>query len=313
MAFGVCTKCFFCAVFGLYSSKTENFAKTFDIVTTHNDELCYVKHAPPPPGPRGHSVPGPAAAAALQPLPLGRRRGLPLGGCHPHPATPLAGGPAGVAVARGLRLGLGQVGKGVGLDAEPAEVSWAQLALDYEAFAGRALPASPEHRLRGTRLPLGERAQIVRKAARVVERHLLAGTLLCGAHVGRCRCLLPLEGRVCAGLSARPFFAARHEVTLQLMRPATHCRDAGVRRLRAPARMRSPLGDRFLVDYNILRTKQNTIQAYCGSSLLYHTPQRRYDAIDTHVVQWVGGRASCHSGRAGGLPKANFTKTIWNK
>ena len=31
----------------------------------------------------------------------------------------------------------------------PAEVSWAELALDYEAFVGRALPASPDHRLRG--------------------------------------------------------------------------------------------------------------------------------------------------------------------
>ena len=66
----------------------------------------------------------------------------------------------------------------------PAEVSWAELALDYEAFAGRALPASPDHRLRGTRLPLGE-----------------------------------------------------------------HCRDSWVRCLRAPARMRPPLGDRFLMDY----------------------------------------------------------------
>ena len=37
----------------------------------------------------------------------------------------------------------------------PAEVSWAELDLDYEAFVRRAHPASPDHRLRGTRLPLG--------------------------------------------------------------------------------------------------------------------------------------------------------------
>ena len=53
---------------------------------------------------------------------------------------------------------------------------------------------------------------------------------------------------MCAGPSARPFFAARHEVMLPLMRLATHCRDLSVRRLRAPSRMRSPLGDFFLVD-----------------------------------------------------------------
>ena len=39
----------------------------------------------------------------------------------------------------------------------PSDVSWAELALDYEAFIGWALPASPHHKLRETRLPLGER------------------------------------------------------------------------------------------------------------------------------------------------------------
>ena len=114
---------------------------------------------------------------------------------------------------------------------------------------GRALPASPDHRLRGTRLPLGDRARVLRKAVGLAERHLAAGTLLSGAPLGRCRSLLPLGGPVCAGLSVRPFFAARHEVMLQLMRLAAHCRDSWIRRLRAPARMRPPLGDRFLMDY----------------------------------------------------------------
>ena len=71
------------------------------------------------------------------------------------------------------------------------------MALDYEAFVGRALPASPDHRLRGTRLPLGGRAQVLRKAVGLAERHLAAGSLLGGAPLGRCRSLLPLGG-VCA-------------------------------------------------------------------------------------------------------------------
>ena len=42
MAFGVCTNCLFST---LYRSKMEIFAKHFfDIVTTYNDEICYVKH-----------------------------------------------------------------------------------------------------------------------------------------------------------------------------------------------------------------------------------------------------------------------------
>ena len=42
MAFGVCTNKQFST---LYRSKMENFCKLFfDIVTTYNDEICYVKH-----------------------------------------------------------------------------------------------------------------------------------------------------------------------------------------------------------------------------------------------------------------------------
>ena len=131
----------------------------------------------------------------------------------------------------------------------PAEVSWAELALDYEAFVGRALPASPDHRLRGTRLPLGERVQVVRNAVGRAERHLAAGALLGGAPPGRCRSLPPLGGRVCAALSARPYFAARHEVMLQLMGLAALCCDSWARCMRAPARMPPQHNDCFLMDY----------------------------------------------------------------
>ena len=86
--------------------------------------------------------------------------------------------------------------------AGPAELSRAELALDYEASAGQALPASPDHQLRGIRLPLGERAQILRKAAGLVERHLVVGTMLCGAPLARCRSLLPWEA-ACV-LACRP-------------------------------------------------------------------------------------------------------------
>ena len=83
----------------------------------------------------------------------------------------------------------------------------------------------------------------------LAERHLAAGTLLSGAPLGLCHSLLPLGGCVCVGLSARLYFAAGHEVMLQLMRLVAHCRDSWVRRLWAPARMRPPLSDRFLMDY----------------------------------------------------------------
>ena len=58
-------------------------------------------------------------------------------------------------------------------------------------------------------------------------------------------CLGALRG----GHSLKVARRARAGQTFPLMRLATHCRDSWVRRLRAPARMRPPLGDRFLMDY----------------------------------------------------------------
>ena len=62
----------------------------------------------------------------------------------------------------------------------PGDVTWAELALDCETFLGRPLPASPHHQLRGMRLPLGERPQVLRQAARLLQRHMAAGRFLQG-------------------------------------------------------------------------------------------------------------------------------------
>ena len=178
----------------------------------------------------------------------------------------------------------------------PAEVFWDELALYYEAFVGRAFPASPDHRLRGTRLPLGERAQIMRQAVGLAERHPAAGALLSGAPLGRCCSLLPLGGRKCAGLSARPYFAARHEVMLQLMRLAAHCRDSWVRRVRAPARMRPLLSDCFPMDSFPRPLKGGASSApVCPEAPAGAGPQR--PARGTTALSPSGG-GQRHTGRA---------------
>ena len=87
---------------------------------------------------------------------------------------------------------------------EPAEVSWAELALDYEAFVGRALPASPDHRLRGTGLTLGERAQVLRKAVGLAEHHLAAGALLGGGPTGALPLAPPPRGPRVRGAFGSP-------------------------------------------------------------------------------------------------------------
>ena len=60
------------------------------------------------------------------------------------------------------------------------DVTWVELALDYETFLGRALPASPQQQLRGMRLPLGERAQVLRQAAQLLQASHGSGSLPAG-------------------------------------------------------------------------------------------------------------------------------------
>ena len=60
---------------------------------------------------------------------------------------------------------------------------------------GRVLPVSPHHKLRGTCLPLGERARVLPQVARLVHRHMVAGQLLRGVPTDRSRSLLLGCGR----------------------------------------------------------------------------------------------------------------------
>ena len=122
--------------------------------------------------PWGLIVLGLAACAAPQALPLFGLCQPPTRGHDPQLAAPPAGGPAGLAVAPGLLGGLGQVGQGAGLDAGAGGSLLGVLAVHYEAFAGRALAASPDHRLRCARLPLQERTQVLRKETGLIERHM---------------------------------------------------------------------------------------------------------------------------------------------
>ena len=134
---------------------------------------------------------------------------------------------------------------GPGMGAGPR----AELALDYEAFIGRALPASLHHQLRGTCLPLGERAQVLRRATQLVQRHIAAGQLLQGTPTDQCCSLLPLGGHLCQGLRARPYFRAQKEMALQLPDLAVHCQEIWLMRLCAPAWLRPASGEHFLISY----------------------------------------------------------------
>ena len=68
-------------------------------------------------------------------------------------------------------------GEGSGAGA-PGEVTYAQLALDFELTVQRAPPARPEHAPRMAVLPLQERATVLRQAIRALQPHRLVGQIL---------------------------------------------------------------------------------------------------------------------------------------
>ena len=131
-----------------------------------------------PAGPRELPLSGAAAPTAQQPLPLVRLRWPCAGGRQPRLRL---GTPPDRRWPQDFIHDLVRWALALAWMPGPAKVSLAELAPDCEAFMGRALPASRDHRVRGMRLQLGERAQIVRKAMGLAERNLLAGTLPSGA------------------------------------------------------------------------------------------------------------------------------------
>ena len=186
------------------------------------------------------------------------------------------------------------MGPGAGPDAGAGGALLGGTSPGLLGLRGAASPGFPGP-LRGTRLQLVERAQILRKAVGLAERHLAAGTMLSWAPLGRCRSLLPLGGRVCAGLSARPYVVARHEVMLQPMRLPAHRRESCARRLRAPTRMRPLHSDRFLMDY-FPRPLEG------GPRLLPYA--RRPPRAPAHRVPLATPQRSCPTGAGSGTQGA---------
>ena len=83
---------------------------------------------------------------------------------------------------------------------QEGEVSYAELAMDFEATSGRALPARPEHALRMIVLPLQERVAVTRQAVQVLRPHLLLARLLQAEKSPRCHSLIALGGCTCLGV-----------------------------------------------------------------------------------------------------------------
>ena len=123
------------------------------------------------------------------------------------------------------------------------QVTYVELALDFEEHAGRALPAAPGHKLAGRVLPLRERAHVLKLALDRTQQFMRAGELLGGQLRPLCNALVPLGGYRCMGRTERPVFACRQAMHGRL---EVHCRALWARRLARPGRGRQ---EAFLNDY----------------------------------------------------------------
>ena len=81
--------------------------------------------------------------------------------------------------------------------------------MDFECFAGRSLPASPQAIYRATALPLPERARVLKLALVTLQKHAVSGQVVLGGVLTKCTSIVPLGGPTVVGISARPYFTRR--------------------------------------------------------------------------------------------------------
>ena len=163
-------------------------------------------------------------------------------------ATP-PGRPAGVAVGAGVHLGPGALGSGPSLAGRPRGRHLGRAGPGLRDVLGPRRGSVPPPSVAGDAPPTRRaRASPAAGGAAVAAPHssraLLAGGSQCPLQGAR-----SARGRLCAGLRARPFFAARARMTLQLQGLALHLHEALLHRLRTLARMRPGGGTRFLMTH----------------------------------------------------------------
>ena len=126
------------------------------------------------------------------------------------------------------------------------QVTYAELALDFESHSNRALPARPGHRHARQVLSLRERARVLWEAADLLQPLLAGGTLLEGRFRWMCASLVPLGGFRSMGHTERPVFACQPHMRQHMQQLQQHCLELWTRRLSTP---RAGCKDYFLAGY----------------------------------------------------------------
>ena len=102
-------------------------------------------------------------------------------------------------------------------------MSFIELALDFEEYAARTLPAAPQAKFQGHTLPLQERARVLRLALCTLQGLVKSGSLHPAKVITRAISLVPLGGPHVARLNRCPYFACRDTMHKHIQLLASYC------------------------------------------------------------------------------------------
>ena len=86
------------------------------------------------------------------------------------------------------------------------QVSFLELALDFESYTGRPLPPTPLTRFKGGEMSLQEKGRVLRLAVSLLGKAAGRESILPAGFTNRCRSLVPLGAGTTAGVKGRPIF-----------------------------------------------------------------------------------------------------------
>ena len=118
-------------------------------------------------------------------------------------------------------------------------VSFIELALDFEEYAARTLPAARQAKFQGHTLPLQERARVLRLAPCTLQKLVKSGSLHPAKVITRATSLVPL-GALVADLNRSPYFACRYAMHKHIQHLASYCESTWTLRTRTRTNAHRP-------------------------------------------------------------------------
>ena len=127
------------------------------------------------------------------------------------------------------------------LDLPPAEerhprahwqVSFMELTIDFEAYAGRQLPPAPQSRFQGGDMSLQEKARVMRLITRLLGRSVGKESILPAKLTNSCKSLIPMGVGAVMGLEGRPLLTKPPDIWKHLQRLRKYGEDRWAQRRR---------------------------------------------------------------------------------